>query len=52
MELKDKIGFILSCRSMRENELLNDSFYKYIFNEYLQSDLGDIEIEYEFYLGV
>ena len=51
MELKDKIGFILSCRSVREPELLNDSFYKYIFNEYLHSDPEDVQIDYDFYLG-
>ena len=51
MELKDKIGFILSCRAEHELALQNDTFYKYVFNEYLNSDIEDVEIEYDFYLG-
>ena len=50
MELKDKIGFILSCRAETELALQNDTFYKYVFNEYLNSDIDDVEIEYDFYL--
>lgn len=51
MTLQDKIGFILSCRTARELALQNDVFYKYVFNEYLNSDPKDVEIEYDFYLG-
>ena len=51
MNIKDKIGFILSCRLVREPELGNTEFYQYIFNEYLTADVQDVEIEYEFYLN-
>jgi hypothetical protein len=48
---KDKIGFILSSRAIRESELRNDSFYQYLFNEYLSMPINELEIEFNFYLN-
>lgn len=48
---KDKIGFILSSRAVKEPKLKNDSFYQYLFNEYLSMSLNEIDIEFNFYIN-
>lgn len=48
---KDKIGFILSSRAVKEPKLRNDSFYQHLFNEYLSMSLKEIDIEFNFYIN-
>ena len=43
MNKEQKIGFILSCRYDEIKK--NDTFYKYLFNEYLKMDNQELNIE-------
>tara|TARA_B110000285_G_C14585422_1_gene364030 strand:+ start:28 stop:225 length:198 start_codon:yes stop_codon:yes gene_type:complete len=47
MNKEQKIGFILSCR--HDEIKKNDTFYKYLFNEYLKMDNQEINIEFNYY---
>tara|TARA_R110002049_G_scaffold226702_1_gene398829 strand:+ start:266 stop:436 length:171 start_codon:yes stop_codon:yes gene_type:complete len=50
IEKKDKVGFILCCRAEREKALQqNDAYYQLIFNELMNTDDYEVNIEFDFY---
>jgi hypothetical protein len=48
---RDKIGFILSTRAMREPLLRDETFYKSLFEVYSNVSDEELNTEFEFYLG-
>jgi|TARA_R110001632_G_scaffold19356_1_gene58716 hypothetical protein len=48
IEKKDKVGFILSCRSEKALQQ-NDAYYQLIFNELMNTDDYEVNIEFDFY---
>tara|TARA_R100000544_G_C2171361_1_gene32395 strand:- start:185 stop:373 length:189 start_codon:yes stop_codon:yes gene_type:complete len=50
IEKKDKVGFILCCRAEEEKALQqNETFYQLIFNELMNTDDYEVNIEFNFY---
>ena len=47
MNKEQKISFILSCRYDEIKN--NDTFYKYLFNEYLKMDSEELSTELNYY---
>jgi len=47
---KDKITFIMS---IRHDEIKNnDTFFKYLYNEYLKMDNDELDIEFNYYYNL
>ena len=47
MTKKEKIGFIMSYR--HDEIKSNDTFYRYLFKEYLKMDNEELNIEFNYY---
>ena len=47
MTKKEKIGFIMSYR--HDEIKSNDTFYRYLFKEYLKMDNDELNIEFNYY---
>ena len=47
-EKESKVGFILSCRSEKALQQ-NDAYYQSVFNELMNTDDYEVNIEFDFY---